>query len=635
MNDPKDKQLAALLKIAEKGFRLVPTIEKSPNKTLGSKWEEKASSDPATIRKWFKHWPKANWGILIGGDTGKFALDVDGPSHGEDKNAVPLWMEISKGKKVSTVSWVSFSGDGYAYIFQKPPGVKLRTKIGGLIEVRGANGYAQQVLPIDPKRFIKDFKTKVADIPLWLMPHIIDNGIPDQAPAEHRQLPGPMLDVEAYLRYHNLEFTAREKSDGVYYTFKKCPLNDLGHDEDGTTALIQYPSGGILFKCHHAKCDDNDWQAFNKRFSSMGFWTTPRQLSDEQVQESRAGRFHLHTLAEANEPQPPVEWIVTGVVAARTTNIIYGQPGAKKTYVELVKAVCIAAGIPFLNRDVVQGPVLIIDEESGHVRMKRRLREVALGLGVGFDLPLYFISLAGVNLGAKKLDDRTILEVMFEEIKPTYCFIDALADVTDGDENSKEYIHPVFQFLRSLAEKHGTAFDIIHHSGKSGDYRGSSAMFGAVDTQTKVVVDEDDPSLIKFDMEKNRDAEPSKYGATASWVDDEGEPVFKLEPRDLTQDEMTDKGKGIGKGKKIASPARDYVLLYLYENPNATMKDLMDNVEGCSAGSAKNALITLISEGHVQRYESKRRKFAKKGESYVTFDLNKRTREEVSKRGKF
>ena len=60
-------------------------------------------------------------------------------------------------------------------------------------------------------------------------------------------------------------------------------------------------------------------------------------------------RFALHTAAEALLPQPPIDWIVETLISAGTVSLVYGDPGAKKTYSMLDLAVCVAMGIPWLG----------------------------------------------------------------------------------------------------------------------------------------------------------------------------------------------------------------------------------------------------------------------------------------------
>jgi hypothetical protein len=89
--------LAAALTYAARGWRIIPLHKLAqyndqpgcacPRKTecrtpgkhpIFGKWREVASSDPDKLRMWWRHFPFANIGILMGGQAGLICIDVDG-----------------------------------------------------------------------------------------------------------------------------------------------------------------------------------------------------------------------------------------------------------------------------------------------------------------------------------------------------------------------------------------------------------------------------------------------------------------------------------------------------------------------------------------------------------------------------
>ncbi len=64
-----------------------------------------------------------------------------------------------------------------------------------------------------------------------------------------------------------------------------------------------------------------------------------------------------------------------------------------------------------------------------------------------------------------------------------FCVIDSLMDIIPGvNENDSGAMNQIFSALRSLVKQTGCSFLIIHHVNKAnGDYRGSSAIKGAID----------------------------------------------------------------------------------------------------------------------------------------------------------
>jgi hypothetical protein len=221
-------------------------------------------------------------------------------------------------------------------------------------------------------------------------------------------------------------------------------------------------------------------------------------------------RYVVHAFSEVFEEETPIPWVVEGFFSQGSVSLLFGKPGSKKTYLTMDAALHVALGLDWLGHHVEQGPVLFIDEESGLRRLKRRWRELARCHGVTEDqeLPVYFTSLEQFTLGSGT-DDILALEQIINQVQPALIIVDALVDITGGsDENDARQMHRVMQDLRYLADRHSVAIAVIHHSGKAGAYRGSSAILGAVDLGLEIV-SEKDSTTVDGKSEKTRDTEHS------------------------------------------------------------------------------------------------------------------------------
>lgn len=78
MTNPSPMVTAAI-NYASHGWPVIPLNGKIPRI---KDWPKKATTDEATIRKWFKRWPEANVGIVTGKRSRLFVLDVDVKSGG-------------------------------------------------------------------------------------------------------------------------------------------------------------------------------------------------------------------------------------------------------------------------------------------------------------------------------------------------------------------------------------------------------------------------------------------------------------------------------------------------------------------------------------------------------------------------
>ncbi len=296
-------------------------------------------------------------------------------------------------------------------------------------------------------------------------------------------------------------------------------------------------------------------------------------------------RFVIHWAAEALQPLPPTEWLIKPVFARPSVSILYGSPGSKKTYVCLDAAVCVSLGKSWLEFETRQATVLIVDEESGYQRLRRRLAEVMHGHSVKKEIPIAFSSMAQFDF--RKLPDVESLRGIIRKVDANFIIIDALADVMPGaEENSTKEVLPVLLNLRRLANEMQVAIVVLHHDNRGGGYRGSSSIKGAVDTMFKVQ-SENAATLITFTGEKLRDVEPFNFAATICFHAD----AVRLEKAEPV------------KAKERFSRPEEYVLRYLREKGASLLTDIVSQADICSETSARKAVYALVQKKKIRRQD--------------------------------
>jgi len=156
----------------------------------------------------------------------------------------------------------------------------------------------------------------------------------------------------------------------------------------------------------------------------------------------------------------------------------HGAGGADKSMSAWTIAKHVARGLPFsIRKDLVpvqQGPVLVLNGDQSEVQVQQQMRDLEftssdpVHVQMGWDLNWYF---------------RFIRLV--EKHRPKLVIIDSITGCSRGsafDENKKEFASPIYW----LANNNGRTFPactilLIHHSNKSGGFRGTTSLRDGVD----------------------------------------------------------------------------------------------------------------------------------------------------------
>ena len=308
-------------------------------------------------------------------------------------------------------------------------------------------------------------------------------------------------------------------------------------------------------------------------------------VDDVQAQQEKKQRYKILTASNFFAKQDPINWIVDGLVSAGSVNVFFGEPGCGKTWALLDLAICAANGTPWLDMATIPGPVLIVDEESGERRLSSRMGEVLRGHDAGIKTPIMAVSLAAFDVGNK--EDYVELYNLIINTKARLVIIDALADIMPGrDENAVKDTQPIFISLRKIAEETQAAIIVIHHNNKKGDYRGSSAIKGAIDLLLSVEKKNDSNNMM-FKTEKARDTLARTFSATMNF--DSGKFWLTTSEYEKTTAEYN-------KGCR-------YVFRYLTTNKTATMSDIQGAVDSCSEEAARKAVYYLVNILLVERVD--------------------------------
>jgi KaiC/GvpD/RAD55 family RecA-like ATPase len=185
----------------------------------------------------------------------------------------------------------------------------------------------------------------------------------------------------------------------------------------------------------------------------------------------------------------PVQWLVERYMEANSMAVMFGEPGAGKSFIALDMACSIATGEAWQGIPVKQGAVFYIAGE-GHAGIGRRLK--AWSIHRGMVPEKLFVSNTAVALTESEAVQsiiRVIKKMVKEHGQPALIVIDTLARNFGGrDENSNQDMGLFIQHIDRLKHELKTTVLIVHHTGQ-GDKtraRGASALKGAVDIEHRV-----------------------------------------------------------------------------------------------------------------------------------------------------
>jgi hypothetical protein len=201
----------------------------------------------------------------------------------------------------------------------------------------------------------------------------------------------------------------------------------------------------------------------------------------------------------ASNPPKRRPCVIDGVLRRGHVGLFSGKAKAGKSWLGLQLCVAIACGRPWLGFTVERGNVLFIDPELDPRSLDQRFHKVCEAMDVDASEADKHILRWGLR-GVRKVDgtaptlsdvchDLRELQAFDMLPKLDLIFVDSMAAVMTGDENSSRDVRANFNTLLEVAELTGAAVMCSHHQGKgqSGDRdaadraRGSSAFMDCPD----------------------------------------------------------------------------------------------------------------------------------------------------------
>jgi hypothetical protein len=243
---------------------------------------------------------------------------------------------------------------------------------------------------------------------------------------------------------------------------------------------------------------DGKWSSFQPHragayslLRAAGMSTAALDFEPAEQQEAEAGerlraRERLVVELGDSEGLEPVRYLIKGVLQADTVGVSAGRPGAFKSFIAFDRAMCVAFGVKYHGRNVMQGPVYIIAGE-GRNGILRRINAWKLRHGVTeSNKGRVYISPRPLVLNDGGLATAKAIKQEIDEIeadlgvKFLLVLVDTLARAFKGNENAQEDMGEFVRACDTLRNGDRVVY-VVHHVNKQGDLRGSSVLPCAAD----------------------------------------------------------------------------------------------------------------------------------------------------------
>jgi hypothetical protein len=285
----------------------------------------------------------------------------------------------------------------------------------------------------------------------------------------------------------------RERWEGI----QRSPPNRIGD--------------GLIFRLAR----DNGWRSEAATVGSAESLENkhPSNLAEKTSKTAEERSFRFLASSEILDAPVAQTWLIKNVLEVGGLAMLVGESGVGKSFVVIDMAVSVALGEAWLGSAVVQGPVFVIAGE-GHSGFRNRLRAIEKHRNRSLTHAPLFFSNAAISL----IDPRSVIEARaaIEKMEtmhgaPALIIIDTLHRNAGGaDENSAKDISAVLKEIDSKLRVFGKscAVLIVHHSGH-GDKaraRGSSSLYGAMDTELMLKKNGQDTLTLSVTKQKNHEA---------------------------------------------------------------------------------------------------------------------------------
>jgi len=342
-----DDALACALNYASRGWRVVPIAPGFKYPKGMPAWPDLATTDPATIKKWWGGKYKGHGvGIATGPGSGLLVIDVDtaGVKVGDESLAD---LEAKHGKLPDTVEAITGSG-GRHLVFRYPTDLPDGVEIGNVdkpfgpdIDIRGEGGQivvAPTIHPDTKDRYLWEASTEEmpAELPAWAVEMLVEQATSRPPREKRREIEPGDEDRPGTIFEKTTDWAELLVADGARFLYGTAHTDDDG-EEFETWQVLRPPMQGETIPSSHKgsaslnfmngdvlKVFSTNWGGVNRQtgevwhlkegetYTRFGYFAVSRFGGDHKAaaaylgEEQRAERFEALVDRLANEKSAPM-----------------------------------------------------------------------------------------------------------------------------------------------------------------------------------------------------------------------------------------------------------------------------------------------------------------------------------------
>jgi AAA domain/Bifunctional DNA primase/polymerase, N-terminal len=440
-------------------------------------WPDKASSDPAQIRKWWAANPDYNIGCCTTGLV-VFDCDVKDGKHGiMSANGIGL-------KKTTLIVRTASGGLHYYYDTgaNYANAVEILGPTSGL-DIRAYNGYV--LAPgseIDGVPYVIENDVELEMVPEKVVPFLKPRGTRTRGEREYDDDSEEAIAQGRHYLIHNAPIAIENRhGDNTTIAVAAYLTRDIGLSVDTALDLMlehwngrcspEWTESELRVKVENGEKYGQNAKGCESIANIDVEYVPTGDPEPSKAEEKPCRRFNLEPF-ESITFNPSNEWLIKHLLPKQGVGLLFGASGTFKSFKALDLSFHLAIGLPWAGRKVTQGTaVYIAAEGAGGVRKRvDGLRKTYEDQMKG-KVPFHLIS-AAPNLGSGVSDLKELIaSVESTGTRPAVITIDTVAQTMGGaDENGSGMV----QFINNataLANHFKCLVLLVHHCGLGDDKR--------------------------------------------------------------------------------------------------------------------------------------------------------------------